>query len=132
MMSLLILVYSATLHILQTYVLMKVQGRTLETPQLAYMRIAVATSPADVSHILRTYDLISHGQALYSLRIMGGAGRTGAALSDIYCCDLNFFSMKSCCESIFHVLLLRSQPGHVGLSLHNVPLKRYVTVVYTV
>ncbi|MDZ4816813.1 MAG: ribonucleoside-diphosphate reductase subunit alpha [Verrucomicrobiota bacterium] len=108
---------------LQKSYLLKMHGKTIETPQYLYLRVAVGLWLEQVDMVEKTYDLLSRGLFTHATPTMFNAGTKRPQLSSCFLIDLADDSIQGIFKSVSDSALISKNAGGIGISIHKMRAK---------
>ena len=121
----------------QKYLMRDVSGKTLETPQYLWMRVAIALWGERtmnrlmqgipriecLDYVFDTYDLVSHKYYIHATPTNFNAGSPCQQLSSCYLLAMNDDSIKGIYKTLADCAQISKYAGGIGLHIHNIRAK---------
>lgn len=100
--------------------LLRLDGRVAERPQHLFMRVAVGIHGADISGVLRTYELLSERWFTHATPTLFNAGTPKPQLSSCFLLTMKEDSIAGIYDTLKQTALISQSAGGIGLSIHDI------------
>lgn len=100
--------------------LVKVNGRIVERPQYAKMRVAVGIHGEDIDKVLETYRLMSEGAFTHATPTLYNAGSPMPQMSSCFLLTMTEDSIGGIYDTLKRCALISKHAGGIGLSVSGV------------
>lgn len=108
---------------LQRSYLLKIDGKTAETPQHMYMRVAIGIWGDNLKEVQKTYDLLSTGQFTHATPTLFNSGTPKPQLSSCFLVANKGDDIDSLFDTLKDVAKISKWSGGIGLHVHDVRSK---------
>ena len=105
--------------LLRSY-LIKVNGQTVERPQMMYMRVAAFMHGTDFARVKETYDLMSTKYFTHATPTLFNAGTPRPQLSSCFLVQMKEDSIAGIYDTLKTCACISKYAGGIGLSIHNI------------
>ena len=105
--------------LLRSY-LIKVNGKTVERPQMMYMRVAAFIHGTDFARVKETYDLMSGKYFTHATPTLFNAGTPRPQLSSCFLIEMKEDSIVGIYDTLKTCACISKYAGGIGLSIHNI------------
>ncbi len=117
---------SASIHSLAHSYLLRVEDRVIERPQHMYMRVALSVHRENLPLVLQTYDALSRGTFTFATPTLANAGTLHPHFASCFLYMPNASDCRGLLEGVHDLDRFWLAEGGIGLSLGEVPCRRYV------
>jgi len=100
--------------------LLKLDGKTVERPQMLYMRVAVFIHGTDFKRVKETYDLMSLKYFTHATPTLFNAGTPRPQLSSCFLIKMKEDSIEGIFDTLKTTACISKYAGGIGLSIHNI------------
>jgi ribonucleoside-diphosphate reductase alpha subunit len=100
--------------------LLKIDGKTVERPQMMYMRVAAFIHGTDFARVKETYDLISTKHFTHATPTLFNAGTPRPQLSSCFLVKMKEDSIEGIFDTLKTCACISKYAGGIGLSIHNI------------
>ena len=100
--------------------LLKLNGKTAETPQHMYMRVAVGIWGDNMKNVIKTYELLSTHMMTHATPTLFNSGTKKPQLSSCFLLMMDDDSIPGIYKTLSDVALISQNAGGIGLAIHNV------------
>ena len=115
---------SRSTQILARSYLLKHSGVVIETPQIMYIRTALAIHGDDIDKVLRTYDALSKHKYTHASPVLFNAGTTNPSFASCFVYQPDPASSLALLKSMSDIDRFWMADGGVGMSLAQIPAHR--------
>jgi ribonucleoside-diphosphate reductase alpha chain len=102
------------------YLLRRRDGRSWESPQHMWMRVAIQLHGANVAKVKETYDALSQGFFIHATPTLFNSGTNHPQLSSCFLVHMEDDSIKGIYNTLAECAQISKWAGGVGLSVHNI------------
>lgn len=108
------------LRTLEKSYLAKRDGKTVETPQYMWLRVALAIHGSDIERAVETYNLMSTKHFTHATPTLCNAGRIRQTLSSCFLTQIHDDSIDGIFDTVKDCALISKASGGIGVSVSNV------------
>lgn len=100
--------------------LQKVNGRTVESPQYLFMRVAVGIHLGDMDRVVETYEMMSQGYFIHATPTLFNAGLRNPQMSSCFLVAMKEDSIDGIYDTVKSCARISKWAGGIGLHVHNI------------
>ncbi len=103
--------------------LLKLNGMVAERPQQLFMRVSVGIHKANITEVIKTYNMLSEGWFTHATPTLFNAGTPKPQMSSCFLLQMQDDSIDGIYNTLKQTALISQSAGGIGLSIHNVRAK---------
>jgi ribonucleoside-diphosphate reductase alpha subunit len=100
--------------------LLKMNGIVAERPQHMFMRVAIGIHGVDVESVIRTYEMLSKGQAIHASPTLFNSGTPSPQMSSCFLIAMKDDSIDGIFDTLKTCGLVSKYAGGIGFSISNI------------